>query len=32
VGVADINKMDGKTFEKWLRVFFEKLGYSLDMR
>jgi restriction system protein len=28
-GIADIDKMDGKTFEKYLKVFFEKLGYKV---
>jgi len=29
-GIADIDKMDGKTFEKYLKVFFEKLGYKVE--
>ena len=29
-GVADIDKMDGKTFEKCLRVFFKKLGDKVE--
>jgi restriction system protein len=29
-GVADIDKMDGKTFEKYLKVLFEKLGYNVE--
>jgi len=29
-GIADIDKMDGKAFEKYLRVFFEKLGYMVE--
>jgi len=29
-GVADIDKMDGKTFEKYLKVLFEKLGYKVE--
>jgi restriction system protein len=29
-GVADIDKMDGKTFEKYLKVLFEKLGYQVE--
>ena len=29
-GVGDIDKMDGKTFEKYLKVFFEKLGYKVE--
>jgi restriction system protein len=29
-GVGDIDRMDGKTFEKYLKVFFEKLGYKVE--
>jgi len=29
-GIADIDKMDGKTFEKYLKVFFERLGYKVE--
>jgi hypothetical protein len=29
-GIADIDRMDGKTFEKYLKVFFEKLGYKVE--
>jgi restriction system protein len=29
-GIVDIDKMDGKTFEKYLKVFFEKLGYQVE--
>ena len=29
-GIADIDKMDRKTFEKYLKVFFEKLGYKVE--
>jgi restriction system protein len=29
-GIVDIDKMDGKTFEKYLKVFFEKLGYKVE--
>jgi restriction system protein len=29
-GIADIDKMDGKTFEKYLKVFFGKLGYKVE--
>src|SRR4030043_1627495 len=29
-GIADIDEMDGKTFEKYLKVFFEKLGYKVE--
>ena len=29
-GVGDIDKMDGKTFEKYLQVLFEKLGYKVE--
>jgi restriction system protein len=29
-GIADIDRMDGKTFEKCLKVFFEKLGYKVE--
>jgi len=29
-GIADIDKMDGKTFERYLKVFFEKLGYQVE--
>lgn len=28
-GIAEIDKMDGKTFEKYLQVKFEKLGYRV---
>jgi restriction system protein len=29
-GVADIDRMDGKTSEKYLNVLFEKLGYKVE--
>ncbi len=29
-GIAEIDKMNGKTFEKYLKVFFEKLGYKVE--
>jgi restriction system protein len=29
-GIADIDKMDGEIFEKYLKVFFEKLGYKVE--
>lgn len=29
-GIADIDRMDGKTFEKYLEVLFEKLGYKVE--
>jgi restriction system protein len=29
-GVGDIDKMDGKTFEKYLKGLFEKLGYRVE--
>jgi len=29
-GIADIDKMDGKTFEKYLKIFFGKLGYKVE--
>lgn len=29
-GINDINKMDGKTFEKYLEVLFERLGYNVE--
>jgi restriction system protein len=29
-GVGEIDKMDGKTFEKYLKVLFEKLGYKVE--
>ena len=29
-GIADIDEMDGKTFEKYLKVFFEKLGFKVE--
>ena len=29
-GIADIDKMDGKTFEKYLEVLFKKLGYKVE--
>jgi restriction system protein len=29
-GIADIDKMDGKTFEKYLEVMFERLGYKVE--
>jgi restriction system protein len=29
-GINDIDKMDGKTFEKYLEVLFNKLGYRVE--
>ena len=29
-GINDIDKMDGKTFEKYLEVLFKKLGYRVE--
>lgn len=29
-GINDIDKMDGKTFEKYLEVLFRKLGYKVE--
>jgi restriction system protein len=29
-GIGDIDSMDGKTFEKYLKVLFEKLGYKVE--
>jgi restriction system protein len=29
-GIADIDSMDGKTFEKYLQVLFERLGYRVE--
>jgi len=29
-GIDDIDKMDGKTFEKYFKVFFGKLGYKVE--
>lgn len=29
-GIADIDSMDGKTFEKYLEVLFERLGYKVE--
>lgn len=29
-GIAQIDSMDGKTFEKYLEVLFEKLGYRVE--
>ena len=29
-GINDIDKMDGRTFEKYLEVFFKKLGYRVE--
>jgi len=29
-GIADIDQMSGKTFEKYLEVLFEKLGYRVE--
>ena len=29
-GISDIDRMDGKTFENYLKVFFEKLGYKVE--
>jgi len=29
-GINDIDKMDGKTFEKYLEVLFRKLGYRVE--
>jgi len=29
-GIADIDHMDGKTFEKYLKVLFENLGYRVE--
>jgi restriction system protein len=29
-GISDIDKMDGKLFEKYLEVLFERLGYKVE--
>ena len=29
-GISDIDSMDGKKFEKYLEVLFEKLGYKVE--
>jgi len=29
-GIAEIDKMDGKTFEKYLEVMFERLGFKVE--
>ncbi len=29
-GIADIDRMDGRKFEKYLKVLFEKLGYEVE--
>ncbi len=29
-GIDDIDQMSGKTFEKYLEVLFEKLGYRVE--
>jgi restriction system protein len=29
-GIADIDKMDGRTFEKYLEVMFERLGFKVE--
>jgi len=30
LGISDIDKLDGKMFEKYLEVLFEKLGYKVE--
>lgn len=30
-GVADIDRMDGRTFDKYLETLFERLGYRVEL-
>jgi restriction system protein len=30
-GIGDIDTMDGRTFEKWLQVLFQRLGYAVEL-